>query len=141
MIIFTFITITYFITILTICIYLKYYPKQKIVHNPSYGFWFDFAILSAIPFLPLLAIINHFRKPKKTFNRILVTRDDFVECIKTFMGDKTEWHIEESIGSIKILIKRTGLFNNGFDKRFSMLKANVERNKPVYLRVEWSEWK
>lgn len=84
---------------------------------------------------------SRFKKNSKSFNRTLINHNDFVECIKTFMGDKTEWQIEESIGKIKISIKRTGLFDNGFDKRFRMLKANVEKNKPVYLRVEWGEWK
>lgn len=82
-------------------------------------------------------IINDSKKPPKHFNRTLITLDDFSECINMFMYENTIHEINDSLAYIHISLYNQNIFAFGFMRRVALLKAEVARNLPVGLRVEW----
>lgn len=140
MIIFISTILAYFSIIFIICLYLKHEHehehKTKITHNPYYGFWFNFTIMTIIPLLPLFMIRNHFNKPPKTIKNSFNSTDDFSDAIKEYMGSDTKWMVELSAMKVKITINRDS-FLNGFDRKLEMLKAHVHKNVPPRMTVEW----
>ena len=136
--------ILYFSIIAVISLFLKYSRKNKTTHNPYYGYWFDFTVLSVLPLFPFLWLISHFRKPNNhedyqkvidPEDKTISTHNEYVNVIEMFMGSDIEWQIIAAMAEIKISIQRNNSI--GFNRNLEMLKRYVDRNKIHYVRVKW----
>lgn len=81
-----------------------------------------------------------FSKPfpaPKHFHRTLITLADLDECINMFIYENTIYEINDSLGYVHISLYNQNIFAFGFMRRVAKLKAEVARNLPVGLRVEW----